>query len=81
MIQGAGEGNIRPNMEESMKFFKKLFTQPQEGGSAGFSTALSPPDRPLHCTSWGTHLSSYFISFRILTPFSPSVFLLPVQYS
>lgn len=44
-----GEGNVRPNMEESMKFLKKLFTQPQEGGPSGFSTGLSPPDRPRHC--------------------------------
>jgi hypothetical protein len=40
---------VRPNMEESMKFFKKLFTQPQDGGAAGFSTALSPPDSPRRC--------------------------------
>ena len=51
------ENIVRPNMEESMKFFKKLFTQPQEeGGSAGFSTALSPPDRPRHC-KFDTHVS------------------------
>jgi hypothetical protein len=44
------EGGVRPNMEEPMKFFKKLFNQPQEGGAAGFSTMLSPPDRPYnHC--------------------------------
>lgn len=40
--------SVRPNMEESMKFLKKLFTQPHEGGTAGFSTVVSPPDRPYH---------------------------------
>lgn len=46
-VQGGGN-SVRPNMEESMKFLKKLFTQPHEGGTTGFSTVFSPPDRPHH---------------------------------
>ena len=37
---------VRPNMEESMTFLKKLFTHQQEGGG-GFPSLLSPPDSPL----------------------------------
>lgn len=43
-----GEYSVRPNMEESMTFLKKLFTHQQEGG-AGFPNLMSPPDSPL-CT-------------------------------
>lgn len=51
-LQGSGS-SVRPNMEESIKFLKKLFTQPHEGGTAGFSTVFSPPDRPYH-SKWMT---------------------------
>eukprot|EP00934_Nitzschia_sp_Nitz4_P007756 Nitzschia sp. Nitz4//scaffold2_size372955//310412//314952//NITZ4_000461-RA/size372955-augustus-gene-0.391-mRNA-1//1//CDS//3329546892//7746//frame0 len=37
---------VRPNVEESMKFFKNMFTHQHEGGALTFSTLLSPPDSP-----------------------------------
>jgi hypothetical protein len=40
-----GEYSVRPNMEESMTFLKKLFTH-QQDGRAGFPRLLSPPDSP-----------------------------------
>jgi hypothetical protein len=39
-----GEYSVRPNMEESMTFLRKLFTHQQGGGA--FPTLLSPPDSP-----------------------------------
>lgn len=41
-----GEYAVRPNMEESMTFLRKLFTHQQEGGTS-FPTLQSPPDGPL----------------------------------
>jgi hypothetical protein len=41
-----GEYAVRPNMEESMTFLRKLFTHQQEGGTS-FPTLRSPPDSPL----------------------------------
>ena len=41
-----GEYSVRPNMEESMTFLRKLFTHQQEGGST-LPTLLAPPDSPL----------------------------------
>jgi hypothetical protein len=43
-----GEYSVRPNMQESMVFLRKLFThQHQEGGKASFPNFLSPPDNPM----------------------------------
>lgn len=44
-----GEYSVRPNMQESMVFLKKLFTQQHhEGGSAApRSSMFSPPDSPM----------------------------------
>lgn len=41
-----GEYSVRPNMEESMTFLKKLFSHHQESGTT-FPTLLSPPDNPV----------------------------------
>jgi hypothetical protein len=37
---------VRPNLEESMTFLKKLFSHQQEAGTT-FNTLLSPPDSPV----------------------------------
>lgn len=43
-----GEYSVRPNMQESMVFLRKLFThQHQDGGKASFPNLLSPPDSPM----------------------------------
>jgi hypothetical protein len=43
-----GEYSVRPNMQESMIFLRKLFThQHQEAGKASFPNFLSPPDNPM----------------------------------
>jgi hypothetical protein len=43
-----GEYSVRPNMQESMIFLRKLFThQQQEAGDVSFRSTLSPPDSPL----------------------------------
>jgi len=43
-----GEYSVRPNMQESMVFLRKLFShQKQESGNASFSNLMSPPDSPL----------------------------------
>jgi hypothetical protein len=43
-----GEYSVRPNMQESMIFLRKLFThQQQEAGIVSFRNMLSPPDSPL----------------------------------
>jgi hypothetical protein len=44
-----GEYSVRPNMQESMIFLKKLFTQQQlEGGNPlGPGQLFSPPDGPM----------------------------------
>ena len=39
-----GEYSVRPNIDESMTFLRKLFTHQQAG--AAFPTLLSPPDNP-----------------------------------
>jgi hypothetical protein len=41
-----GEYSIRPNMQESMVFLRKLFTHQQDGGR-GFPSLRSPPDSPM----------------------------------
>ena len=41
-----GEYSVRPNMEESMTFLRKLFNHQQEGGNP-YPTLLSPPDSPM----------------------------------
>ena len=41
-----GEYSVRPNMEESMTFLRKLFNHQQEGGKP-YPTLLSPPDSPM----------------------------------
>jgi hypothetical protein len=41
-----GEYSIRPNMQESMVFLRKLFTHQQEGGR-GLPSLRSPPDSPM----------------------------------
>lgn len=41
-----GEYSVRPNMEESMTFLRKLFSHHQEAGTT-FPTLLSPPDSPV----------------------------------
>jgi hypothetical protein len=43
-----GESDVRPNMQESMVFLRKLFThQQQQEGSHPFPNLLSPPDDPM----------------------------------
>lgn len=42
-----GEYSVRPHMEDSMKFLKKLFTHQQQDASGAFPNMLSPPDNPL----------------------------------
>jgi len=43
-----GEYSVRPNMQESMVFLRKLFShQKQEGSNASYSNLMSPPDSPL----------------------------------
>jgi hypothetical protein len=50
-----GNYTVRPNMEESMTFLKKLYSHQQEAGTT-FSTLLSPPDSPIrefrHSHTW-----------------------------
>jgi hypothetical protein len=41
-----GEYSVRPNMEESMVFMKKLVSRQQEGGEA-YPGFRSPPDGPM----------------------------------
>lgn len=41
-----GEYPVRPNMQESMVFLKKLFSHQQEGSQ--FTSLLSPPDNPYY---------------------------------
>jgi hypothetical protein len=42
-----GEYSVRPNMQESVTFLKKLFSHQQEGGNGAYPNMLSPPDNPL----------------------------------
>lgn len=44
-----GEYSVRPNMQESMVFLRKLFTQQQqqEGNTSYPNNLLSPPDDPM----------------------------------
>jgi hypothetical protein len=43
-----GEYSVRPNMQESMVFLRKLFThQQQQEGNTPFPNLLSPPDDPM----------------------------------
>lgn len=43
-----GEYSVRPNMQESMVFLRKLFShQKQVRGNVSFSNLMSPPDSPL----------------------------------
>ena len=44
-----GEYSVRPNMQESMVFLRKLFTQQQqqEGHTPYPNNLLSPPDDPM----------------------------------
>eukprot|EP00980_Cylindrotheca_fusiformis_P009435 scaffold2065_cov107-Cylindrotheca_fusiformis.AAC.5 len=49
-----GEYSVRPSMEDSMKFLKKLFSH-QHDVAGSFPNMLSPPDNPLQ---WDRHSSS-----------------------
>lgn len=40
-----GEYPVRPNMQESMVFLRKLFSHQQEGNP--FPNLMSPPDSPM----------------------------------
>jgi Zinc-ribbon, C4HC2 type len=45
-----GEYGVRPNVQESMVFLRKLFTHQQQeggGGGGGYAGLISPPDGPL----------------------------------
>lgn len=43
-----GAYSVRPNMQESMVFLRKLFTQQhQPDGKTPFPNLLSPPDDPM----------------------------------
>ena len=43
-----GEYSVRPNMQESMVFLRKLFSQQhQHEGKTQFQNLLSPPDDPM----------------------------------
>lgn len=41
-----GEYAVKPNMQESMLFLRKLFSHQQEGGNTFPPSLLSPPDNP-----------------------------------
>lgn len=58
-----GEYSVRPNMEESMTFLRKLFSHHQESGTT-FPTLLSPPDNPV-CKLIFLVLSSLHIRFLL----------------
>jgi hypothetical protein len=56
-----GEYTVRPNMEESMTFLKKLFSHQQEGGRT-LPHMMSPPDSP-SCkllVRWNLCIGIYF---------------------
>jgi len=42
-----GEYSVRPNMQESMVFLRKLFTHQHEGGGTVPGNLFSPPDAPM----------------------------------
>jgi hypothetical protein len=42
-----GDYGVRPNMQESMVFLRKLFTHQQDGGGSSFPNLFSPPDGPM----------------------------------
>ena len=66
-----GEYSVRPNMQESMVFLRKLFShQKPEGTNASYSNLMSPPDSPLRTLRSAVWVPTFISINRFLTAFS-----------